>query len=103
MKWILMAFVIYLLSYGVYYLVTWSDKPGRKVTKDHQPYLIFGVFRMANKSDITRMKPLSSETTYDIENQEAKRIARIQKYQTAYIYLTEARKRFEILQEYFIC
>jgi len=35
MKWILMAFVIYLLSYGVYYLVTWSDKPGRKVTKSH--------------------------------------------------------------------
>ena len=50
-----------------------------------------------DNSDITRMKPLSSETTYDIKNQEAKRIARIQKYQTAYTYLTEARRRFEVL------
>lgn len=50
-----------------------------------------------DNSDITRMKPLSSATTYDIENQEAKRIVRIHKYQTAYMYLTEARKRFEIL------
>jgi len=50
-----------------------------------------------DNSDITRMKPLGSATAYDIENQEAKRIVRIHKYQTAYTYLTEARKRFEIL------
>jgi len=35
MKWIFILFFIYFCSYGIYYLITWSNKPRRKVTKSH--------------------------------------------------------------------
>lgn len=50
-----------------------------------------------DNSDITRTKPYSGNSEEERLAHEQKQIKRIRKYQIAYKYLLEARKRFEIL------